>query len=481
MNGYFIQFMVPFTFFDRWYMHGQNPWMTPQPVTTADVAAMTAFLESEIGKRGMMYHAVGHGWTCEPFGIEGRSWDVKDVVVPEEARPYLAMVGGKRELCGGIPLNTNLCYSNPQARQRVATAVVSYCQAHRGVDYLHFWLADGMNNHCECERCREIQPSDAYVTLLNEIDECLTLEKLTVKVVFLLYVDLLWCPQRERLHHPERFTMMFAPITRTYSVPFWDGKTAKTIQTPPYTRNQLVMPRDVRENLAYLAEWQEQFAGDSFDFDYHIFRDHVLDPGGYRMAQVLFEDMKNLDKMGLRGMMSCQVQRAFFPTGLGMAAMAGALWNKERDFDEVAADYYRDVFCDLAPQMTAYFRTLSGMFDPPYLRGETVTVSAHIASRYDAIPAYIETMLPVIEACLAAAQDPCTKMTWLTLLRHAQLCTLLSPALACKARGDIPGAAEAWEAAKACANQMEPELHTAFDVEFFIKVMERSIKNTSSE
>jgi hypothetical protein len=39
----------------------------------------------------------------------------------------------------------------------------------------------------------------------------------------LVYVDLLWEPLQENIRNPERFILMFAPITRTYSQAFVPG------------------------------------------------------------------------------------------------------------------------------------------------------------------------------------------------------------------------------------------------------------------
>ncbi len=469
MNSYFIQFMVPYTFFDRWSApRGER-------LDVETVAGMGVTLGLEIRKRGMISHAVGHGWTCEPFGLRGIGWEPYTGELPVEIEPYLALVDGERRLSGGIALNTNLCYSNPAVRQRMAEAVVEYCRGHGNVDYVHFWLADGWNNHCECENCRDTLPSDRYVELLNEIDARLSRENLGTRLVFLLYVDLLWAPERERLHNPGRFCMMFAPITRTYSVSLPEGFDASGPPVRPYVRNRLDMPRDVRENLSYLSLWQDRFTGDSFDFDYHMFHDHVRDPGGYRMAQVLFEDVKNLRGLGLNGLMSCQVQRAFFPTGLANAAMAEALWNRERDFGEVSAAYHRDVFGADAEPMMRYFQTLSREFDPPWLRGERETESEDTAVRLDSIPAYIGTMLPLIDDRLAAARDACGERTWRTVRRHAELCILLALVLSCRARGDREGVRVRWARVCEFFGRVGSEVEDVFDEYMFRKIMERTI------
>ena len=477
MNSYFNQFSTPFTFFDHWYQHKNNPYMVPQPVSVQEVAAMTGVIAEQIKKRGMLYHAAGHGWTCDPVGIPGNSWDKKEYNdLPGETRELLAMVKGKREVFGGIALNTNLCYSNPKAREKIVSAITDYCRSHSEVDYLHFWLADGHNNHCECDNCKDTRPSDFYVKILNEIDERLTKENIPTKIVFLVYVDLLWEPVTETLKNKERFTLMFAPITRTYSKSFCQGDIGPSGELPPYVRNKLNMPKSVGENIERLSRWQKQFTGDGFDFDYHLIWDHNYDLGGFESARVLFEDMKNLDKLALNGMVSCQVQRAFFPTGLAMNVMAAALWNKEQDFDEAAASFYEGLFGTYAAEMAGYFRKLSELIQTPYLRGELPVENAESAARFAEIPALVNEMLPRILARLNEESEPFRKKTWYTLTIHAQLCLYMAGVWEARARGDAAAAQEKWNTTVDYINRMEALIHDMFDVKYFIDVTGRVVQ-----
>ncbi|MGM9625442.1 MAG: DUF4838 domain-containing protein, partial [Eubacteriales bacterium] len=346
MNGYFVQFQKPYEFFNRWYPHADNPYMPAEPMTTAEVDGMYDMLRGEIAKRGLMYHAVGHSWTAEPFGIDGSSWTPLDTEPPASIAACLAKVNGKRDWWGGVPLNTNLCYSNPAVRNSITTAIAEYCEKHTDVTYLHFWLADGSNNHCECERCKEL-PSDYYIMMLNELDEKLTAKGIPTKIVFLIYVDLLWEPQKEVIRNPDRFVLMFAPITRTYTSSFTvsDEEVEEADKTlAPYVKNKLAMPRSVAENVARLRRWQKSFNGDSFDFDYHMMWDDYNDPGSIKCAKMLHEDMKNLKKIGLNGMNSCQTQREFFPTSLPMLAMGETLWNRDVVFSDIARTYFNAAF-----------------------------------------------------------------------------------------------------------------------------------------
>ena len=476
MNSYFTQFSVPFTFFDHWYRHKNNPYMKAQPATIEEVTAMVSVIAEQIKKRGMLYHAAGHGWTCDPVGIPGNSWDKAEYNLTDDVRELLALVDGKREVYDGIALNTNLCYSNPKAREKIISAIVDYCRARKEVDYLHFWLADAPNNHCECENCKDTRPADFYVMMLNEIDKRLTTENIPTKIVFLIYFDLLWVPETGRLHNKERFTLMFAPITRTYTTSFYQENTLMPEEQKPFIRNKLDMPKTVGENIAYLKRWQKLFTGDGFDFDYHLIWDHNYDPGGFSSARILFEDMKNLDKLGLNGMMSCQVQRSFFPTGLAMNAMAAALWNKELKFEKVTEEFYGDIFGPCATEMSEYFRTLSELFQAPYMRGELPVISQECAKKFAEVPKLVNEMLPRLLERLEEEKNPFRKKTWFALTVHAQLCLYLSCALEERAKGNSDAAKEKWNITVDYINRMEPEIHELFDVKYFIDVIERVLK-----
>ena len=374
MNEYFIQFMVPTEFFARWYEHRGSTVLKPEWQGNYDarslVAEMTVSLEKEIKKRSLRYHKAGHGWTCEPFGISGEGWDKDKTVLSDKQREVLAEVGGKRELWGGVALNTNLCYSNDDVRNKVTDSITEYAANNPHIDVIHFWLADDFNNHCECENCIKKRPSDWYFKILNELDEKMSARGINTKIVFLIYVDLLWEPETERFNNPERFILMFAPITRNYGQNYGDFLTYKG-ELPTYVRNRLQMPASLSQNIEHLRSWQALFKGDSFDFDYHLMWAHVGDIGYEKAARNLFCDMKDLSKIGLGGMVSCQIQRCFYPTALPFLSMAAALWDNSADFDALADDYYNTVFGGKA---AAVRRAMKALSDSCHMYENTVPV-----------------------------------------------------------------------------------------------------------
>ena len=423
MNEYFIQFLVPGQFFVRWYEHQGNPYLKPEDLTRDDIAAMTVSFETEIARRGIGYHKTGHGWTCEPFGIDGTAWDSeRDYGLDEKTRQYLAEVNGKRELWGNVPLNTNLCYSNPEVRGKMTDAMTAYCKENKNIDILHFWLADGTNNHCECEECKKKRPADWYVTMLNELDEKMTAAGVDTKVVFLIYVDLLWEPLTEKIKNQDRFILMFAPITRVYGDNYSDALEYNE-ELPPYVRNNLIMPRALNQNLEHLRRWQKDFKGDSFSFDYHLMWAHVSDPGFERCAKNLFEDMRDLHKIGLEGMNSCQIQRVFFPTAMPFNMMAAALWDENCDYDAAADAYYASAFGEDAALVREYMKTLSDLM-LVYNAAATGFAAGPYCKDYEAFKAAVENFKPIIERN-AAVEGPCQE-DWQLLKLHSEYCLLFA-------------------------------------------------------
>ncbi len=476
LNAYFIQFREGFTFFDRWYDHKQNPFVPSEAKSVQEIRAIIAEGAAAIRQRGLIYHAVGHGWTCEPFGMPGLGWDAVPTV-PEGVSRYFAELGGKRELFHGIPLNTNLCYGNPEVQGRIVDSIVAYAAEHPEVDLIHFWLADGANNHCECPLCRDTLPADFYVHMLNSLDKRLTARGLPHRIVFLIYVDLLWTPVLEHIQNPERFILMFAPITRTYSHPFKPGGRLPAIK--PFQRNKLAFPRTAEENLAFLQAWRNLPGNanlDSFDFDYHLMWDHYKDPGHEQLARVLHADLRNLGELGLNGLISCQVQRVFFPSPLLMQIMARMLWNKNQDYETLAAAIYQESYGPDWRQVRQYTTKISELINPAWLRLEEPLVNPEQLERLGRIPQLIQAISPVIQAHTAeygaaGPEKACWRQSWQLLGLFGDYVLQLASfgqALACGAKG---GAISRLNDLKNWVYRHEPQLVFVFDSDILLSTL----------
>jgi hypothetical protein len=209
--------------------------------------------------------------------------------------------------------------------------------------------------------------------------------------------------------------------------------------------------------------------------------DHHKDLGYYKMAEILFDDMKNLDKIGLNGMISCQNQRVFFPTGLGMNAMAAALWNKNADFEVVAKKYFTDAFGSDGELVKNYMSKLSELFDPPYLRGEKTVVSSKSKAKFDIIPSVVDEFSDVIGRNVSG--EGCTRLEypqvllWKNLIHHGEICKLSAKTFSYYAAGDFDRGESMKQTAKAYAQLHELELQEVFDVCYFIVTIDRITKD----
>ncbi len=466
-NSYFIQFREPFAFYERWYRHIGNPALPPEPFDLDAARGLRVEAVTEAKRRGLLYHAVGHGWTSEALGIPSVSWTAEDHELAEDDRQLLAQINGRREFFHRIAMNTNLCYGNPEARRRIVEKIAAYAGAHPEVDYLHFWLADDVNNQCECPLCAGTRPADFYVMMLNALDRELAARGLATRVVFLCYLDLLWPPERERIANPDRFALMFAPITRSFSEPFPDAPVATNAPLPPFQRNKLVMPHDVSQNLAFLRAWQATFPGlDSFDFDYHLMWAHFQDPGHVQIARVLHEDTERLRTHGMNGFMSCQVQRMFLPTGLPMAVLGRGLWNPSEPLEHIEAGQLEAEFGSDWKSVRDLLREITTRIDPARLRGDLPQTPPQSAILFGSIPALIDGFFHKFP-CGRNFSEATHAASWRNLECHLAIWRTLAMALAARARGDTPEAHRLWRLALGSARAAEPGIAAVFDLFHF--------------
>ena len=469
-NSFFLQFKVPYTFYARWYHHERNPLLTRSPYGPADAAADMERAERELRRRGLLLHKVGHGWTGEVLGYETAAWE-EARPLSEEKRGFAAMVNGRRELYLNIPADTNLCLSNPDAEEHFEHLVVEYAKKNPDVDCLHIWLADEYNNVCECGQCCRTTPSDQYVRLLNRIDRRLTAEGLNTRLVFLLYQELLWPPVKERLQNPERFVLMFAPISRTFGESYRLGD-GRLRPLPAYVRNRIALPVDLEENLAFLREWQKQFRGDSFVYDYPLGRAHYGDFGYLHIARVIHGDVRKLDQLGLNGYISCQELRAGLPNTLPNYVMGRVLLDRDAGIEELIDEYFSAAYGDRWELARECLWSLSDLQMCDYLNGKGPRRDAAAAERLERVVACCARFRAEL-ARRVPGDDPVREGFWSRLDYHLEFTALLARAMGCLVRGENAQGEEAWELMREFICRGEERFQPWLDVYRVLEVTEK--------
>ncbi len=363
MNTYMLEFDNPYVYYQKYYDHERNTVRKTESVDPETILQWKRQCEVEMQKRGLKFHDMGHGWTAEPFGVSSTGgWARSDASdVPEEARRYMALLDGKRDLYGGVALNTNVCLSNPVVRSTMAKYIADYARTQNNVDFLHIWLADASNNHCECEECQKKDLSDWYVILLNEIDAELGARNLDTHLVFIVYVDTFWPPVEQKLCNQKRFTMLYAPITRLYTETY--GVDADGSAVVPYVRNKNVFPEGMAASLAYLHEWQKSWDGDCFCYEYHFWIHQAMDPSGLYLARLIYDDVRGLAKHNLRGIVEDGSQRSFFPNGFAFYVYGETLFDSSVEFEALAEDYFSHAYGADWKEACAYLKQVRDRLD----------------------------------------------------------------------------------------------------------------------
>ncbi len=459
-NSFFLQFKYSHEFLRRWYEHVGNPNLTGSHWEVEASIAADGVFDKAMKKRSILQHRVGHGWTGEAMGLANFGWEA-DRELPEEIKGLLAEVGGKRELVNGRPTYTNLCYTNPEVVRRLTDCVVDYAKTHPDCDYVHFWLADLPNHVCECENCRKKNLTDQYIDILNELDRKLEAEGLSTRIVFLLYQELLWAPEVEKLANPNRFVLMFAPISRTFRKSYQDA--GELPEVAPYVPNHVVLPHTMEENLAHLRSWQAKISCDSFVYDYHLGKCHYGDPGYVYMSRVIAEDLKANASIGLNGFNSCQELRAAFPNMLPNYIMGLLGMDTSLDFDETANDYYYYAYGDRWAEVLDYLTRLSELYDSDYVVGYRPAADADMEERMEEAVQLIEDFEPTIDVTLDRLSDPLQLRFWRALKAHVSYARHLSEALAQRAKGDDEAASKAYREFCGFVRRIEPEQQKALD------------------
>ena len=479
LNVYMIEFDIPFYYYDEYYNHRYNDVnRPPEPVSPEQVLQWKRQCEAEIAKRGLQFHDMGHGWTADPFGLDSTDgWKShKDKVLTPEQQEAVAEVNGVRGLHKGIALNTNLCMSNPKVRRKMAQSIVDYASVNRNVSYLHVWLADGSRNHCECDECKKLNPSDYYLMIMNELDEMLTAANLDTRIVFICYMDTLWAPKEVTIQNPRRFSLLYAPIHRSYSSSISEGELP---EAQPYVRNKWTNPPTADDHLALLRIWQKNWKGPTFGYEYHFWRHQYSDPSQLYIARRIYEDIRTLRYMGLDGYVEDGSQRSFFPNGLAIHVYAETLLDRDADFDALVEDYYSHTYGEDWSLAKRYMDSVMDAFDFGYLQGEkpavgkpgsatlspantTAYYNPEMAPKFAKVKEIAASGRLLAQNHLAMPTRPQT-VSWRLLLRHTEYIEGIAAIMAEKCIGNDCLAAEMLDEFMVSFGRHEFEIERYYD------------------
>lgn len=486
LNMFMIEGLVPYFYMHKWYAHVSNLRLGGKGQITdyAFLEGEIAKLEKDMVKLGLQFHNIGHGWMFEPLGVHMGPPQYEAAALKEEDKIHLAEVKGVRDRFGNDTFYTNFCYGNPETRKILVSFWVDYLKKKPYVEFPHVWLADAINNHCECPLCREKEPSDWYVILLNEIDEALTKEGIDSKLVFILYTDTLRPPATEKLNHPERFILLSARsinYNKGYEKVDYNG------DVPPYERNNLpTIPPALADR--WRNQWKEKFGVTipTCVYEYRFYTFHYNDLGHMKLAKDMHRDVLLMKTMGFDGDMSDQTPRAFFPTALPMSVMAETLFDEKMDYDAFAEDHLYHTYGEDVAAAKKYLTRVTEIIDPVTMnvdykaagieeagigsqsdgKGKPWQNNAAFAAALEQIPAVIEEILPFIEKN-EKSETAVHAKSWFYLRHHVFIVENVAKIYHEGALGNIEKAREMYLSFMDELSAREMEIHEAFDLFLF--------------
>ncbi|MGI5818215.1 MAG: DUF4838 domain-containing protein [Armatimonadota bacterium] len=470
-NAYFLQFQVAGYFWRLWYEHRLNPeWDDTRELTEDECEEMDRQVIAEVKRRGLILHQVGHGWTAAVLGLPTDGWVTYDGEIADADRELIAEVDGKRELWGGIPINTELCYSNPEARRRLVDVMLEWADRHREVDALHFWLSDAPNNHCECAGCSEHSPADWYALLANDLSPRLAEMAPGMKIVLLAYHDLLWPPETvviDRGH--DNLVSMFAPISRCYAHSLADPECDSGEELVRPARNEMAMPRSNRQLVDLWKIWGWGDRDNSFCFDYHFMWPWMGDLLSIDLATLMPRDIADYATLDLGGLMNCGSQRIFYPTGWAYWLTARLLCGEEPGPVE-RERYFQLTYGDDASKAMAFLDGMPAVTGAP--RHGADWWQQVEPGRAGELRAYLESHASLLDECLSAA-GPEHQRAWRLLEHYRQLTAHWTDVQEHYEAGRVAEALSAIEAAEEFVRRTEPETARALESYTLLKYLAR--------
>ena len=288
--------------------------------------------------------------------------------------------------------------------------------------------------------------------------------QLNTRLVFLLYQELLWPPQRERLRNPDRFVLMFAPISRTFEASY--DLSGEQEEIPPYCRNRITLPTSLGQNLAFLRGWQAQFQGESFVYDYPLGRAHYGDFGYVGLSRIISQDIRKLRQMGLDGYISCQELRAGMPNMLPNYVMGYTLFDETADVEALIREYYEAAYPEEPQRVLAHMQRLSELSSCDYVNGKGPRVNPDIAVR----------MAEIAESCgklLDSGDIPASGLWWRVFRHHNESILRLSRALEAMALGQEEESRARYGEFRDFICRAEPEFQPFLDVYRVLEVTQK--------
>ena len=154
-----------------------------------------------------------------------------------------------------------------------------------------------------------------------------------------------------------------------------------------------------------------------------------------RLPGIIKKDVAGLEKIGLNGEISCQLQRAFFPHGYSQTVLGLELCGEKTD-DEFKKRFFRGLYGDLSEKCLAFFEQTAKNLPVDYFRYDIPEVCFSVSEGAEAESLLAAEFAGEIAEGLKKAKKGEIKSNLEILAVWLKYVRMLSAAIAQKARGE---------------------------------------------
>ena len=284
------------------------------------------------------------------------------------------------------------------------------------------------------------------------------------------------------IKNPSRFTLLFAPIYRSYTFSLPEKREKSVLL--PYRRNKNTFPSTFAESLDYLDEWKKSWKGACLSFEYHFWRHLNYDLTGLEMSRRVYDDVHIYEENGIDGIIEDATPRPFFPNGLVFYTYARALYDGSLSYDDIVEDYYSHAYGEDWRLFRDYLVRVLDALPYEFFSRDAASKRKNVyrdeqrAKKIASIREITKEGRALIESHFDNEQRAATVAVRL-LYWHADLCDMMADFMEAKALGDEERAEALFEHARITFGRGCREYHTYFDhYAFFAEIVH--VKNLKS-
>ena len=331
------------------------------------IAEKQALLVEEARKWGLLIERGGHGWN---YGVP-EHYGKNHNMTPEEARAALK-AKGKINKQAEVAVSTwfQICLGKEEIREIYADHIISFLMEHRGeMDIASFWLGDGYDNKCQCEKCLKQPFSDLYLDIFRKI--ALKAKELMPELTLecLIYFETLEPPTKNLLEGLDNVILNYAVWRQCYFHKLDDPECRLPDWIPDYRNNRSHdTPNDKRiinidQHLPY--EGWRKVVGNEIPCLVFIYTTYYwsFDRNFLSFDMTLMEknSLADFDRFHIHGLVNCHCHTKWnYPANLQLYAMGRILWNKEdKDMKKIRKELFSLLYGEKGEMMEKFAQDIA--------------------------------------------------------------------------------------------------------------------------